>query len=274
MPLQQQQIRGPELPEISEPLAVYACQMDIAWEDKPANFARFQRLLEDAEPRAGGLIVLPEMFATGFSMNAAAITEDPRTGRTGAFLADTAQRFGCHVLAGVVTSDRPGGAHHNEALIFAPDGSITGRYAKQRPFTPSGERDCYGAGICPVVLDINGLRVAPFICYDLRFPELFRSALSLDVDAFIVIASWPGARIQHWDTLLRARAIENQAYVVGVNRVGTDPTPLTYPGHSVVLDPSGAPLAEAGDRECVITATLAPSFVAQYRRELPFLNDR
>jgi predicted amidohydrolase len=274
MPLQQQQIRATESFERLEPLVVYACQMDITWEDKPANFARVHRLLEDAEPRAGGLIVLPEMFATGFSMNAPSITEDPRTGRTAAFLADIARQSGCHILAGVVTSDRKGGQHHNEALVFAPDGSIAGRYAKQRPFTPSGERDCYGAGDCPLVLDINGLRVAPVICYDLRFPELFRSALSLDVDAFVVIASWPGARIQHWDTLLRARAIENQAYVVGVNRVGTDPTPLTYPGHSVILDPSGTPLAEADDEECVLTATLDPSVVAQYRRDLPFLNDR
>jgi predicted amidohydrolase len=255
-------------------LTVYACQTDICWEDKAANFVRVRDLVDSAGTEPGGLIVLPEMFATGFSMNGTAIAEDANTGETAAFLRELACHYGCHVLAGIVTSDRPDGRPHNEVIILGPTGAVVGRYAKQRPFTPSGERDNYAAGTCPIVVDINGLRVAPLICYDLRFPELFRDALTLGVDAYIVIASWPSARIRHWSTLLQARAIENQAYVIGVNRVGMDPTPLSYPGQSVVIDPSGAVLAAASDGETVIEATIDPAFVSRYRKDLPFLNDR
>jgi predicted amidohydrolase len=258
----------------STALKVYACQTDICWEDKAANFARVRELVGNSYMESGGLIVLPEMFATGFSMNGTAIAEDANTGETAAFLGELAGRYGCHVLAGVVTNDRPDGRPHNEAIVMGPTGAIVGRYAKQRPFTPSGERDNYAVGACPVVVDINGLRVAPLICYDLRFPELFRDALTLGVDAYIVIASWPGARITHWSTLLQARAIENQAYVIGVNRVGMDPTPLSYPGHSVVINPSGAVIAAGSDCETVIEANIDPAFVTQYRKELPFLKDR
>ena len=256
-------------------LTVYAIQMDIVWENKPANFARVTELVDGAGIAPGGLIVLPEMFATGFSMSADAIAEDAETGETALFLGDLALRSGCHVLAGVVTVSPAGVRPCNEALVFGPDGTMAGRYAKQKPFTPSGERDSYVAGDRPVVVVINGVRVAPLICYDLRFPELFREALTLGVDAFVVIASWSSARVAHWSALLRARAIENQAYMIAVNRVGADPTPLTYPGASVIIDPSGAVLTEAASGgETVVTADLNADFVAAYRADLPFLADR
>jgi predicted amidohydrolase len=258
----------------STTLKIYACQTDIFWEDKAANFAHVRELIRNARPEPGGLIVLPEMFATGFSMSGSVIAEKASTGETTTFLSELACLYRCHVLAGVITNDRPTGRPHNEAIILGPTGAIVGRYAKQRPFTPSGERDTYAAGACPVVVDVNGLRVAPLICYDLRFPELFRDALTLDVDAYVVIASWPGARIRHWSTLLHARAIENQAYVIGVNRVGADPTPLSYPGKSAIIDPSGSVLAAASDEETVIEATIDLAFVSQYRNDLPFLKDR
>ena len=247
--------------------------MDIVWENKPANFARVTELLGGVDIASGGLIVLPEMFATGFSMNADAIAEDAETGETALFLGGLARKYGCHVLAGMVTAPPPL-FFYNEALVFGPDGAMAGRYRKQRPFTPSGEKDNYAAGDRPVVVLVNGVRIAPLICYDLRFPELFRGALTLGVDAFVVIASWPIARIGHWSALLRARAIENQAYVVGVNRVGTDPTPLTYPGASVIFDPSGTTITEAVSGETVLSAELDADFVAAYRAALPFLADR
>ncbi|MBC7805799.1 MAG: carbon-nitrogen family hydrolase [Akkermansiaceae bacterium] len=254
-------------------LIVHACQMDIVWEDKPANFARVAARLTGVDPVPGSLVVLPEMFATGFSMNARAVAEDIQTGVTAGFLSGLARQYGCYVLGGVVTrtgDDRP----RNEAVVFDPSGALAGRYAKMYPFTPGGEGAHYAAGDAPVVWEIGGLRVAPLICYDLRFPEVFREATNRGAETFVVIASWPVARAHHWDTLLRARAIENQAYVVGVNRVGTDPVPLTYPGRSIIVDPSGAVLAEASYQETVLSATLDPRFVASYRRELPFLADR
>lgn len=255
-------------------LTIYAYQTNIVWEDKAANFARLAARLADAPPVAGSLVVLPEMFATGFSMSARAIAEDVATGETAAFLSGLARRHNCYVLGGVVTTNGDESRPRNEAVLFDPSGELIGRYAKMYPFTPSGESEHYAAGDEPVVWEIGGLHVAPFICYDLRFPEVFREAVTRGADTFVVIASWPAARAHHWSALLRARAIENQAYVVGVNRVGTDPTPLTYPGRSVILDPSGVVLAEATDQAATLTATLDPGFVARYRRELPFLADR
>lgn len=254
-------------------LTVYACQTDIVWEDKTANFAKLSACFADTSPVAGSLLVLPEMFTTGFSMNAQAIAEDVESGETAGFMSGIARQYECSVLGGMVTrnGDEP---PRNEAVLFDPSGALTGRYAKMHPFTPSGEKDNYTAGDAPVILEIGGLRIAPLICYDLRFPELFREAGRQGAEAFIVIASWPIARVHHWSTLLRARAIENQAYVIGVNRVGTDPTPLSFPGRSVIIDPSGAVLAEADDQETILSATLDVEFVGRYRNELPFLADR
>lgn len=254
-------------------LTVYALQTDIVWEDKCANFAHVAALLVTVPPESGSLVVLPEMFATGFSMNADRIAEDVDTGITACFLSGIAKQYRCYVLGGIVTrngEDRP----RNEAVLFSPEGVLANRYAKMYPFTPSGESANYAAGNVPVVMEIGALRVAPLICYDLRFPEAFQQAVDRGAEAFVVIASWPVARISHWTALLRARAIENQAYVVGVNRVGVDPAPLTYPGGSIVIDPSGLVLAEAGDQETVLSATLDPAFVSHYRKSLPFLMDR
>ena len=258
-------------------LTVYAFQIDIVWEDKAVNFANVAARVAAARPVRGGLLVLPEMFATGFSMNARALAEDAETGPTGTLLSGLAREHGCYVLGGVVTQSNGGGGGdrpRNEAVLFDPAGTLTGRYAKVHPFTPGGEREQYASGDAPVVWEIGGLRVAPLICYDLRFPEIFRAALRRGADAFVVIASWLPTRAHHWDLLLRARAIENQAYVVGVNRVGTDPAPTIYPGRSVIVDPSGAVLAQAGDDAAVLSATLDPAFVTGYRDALPFLADR
>ncbi len=254
-------------------LSIHALQTDIVWEDKAANFAHVAAWLAQAPPDEGSLVVLPEMFATGFSMNARGIAENIDTGVTAGFLSQIAQQHRCFVLGGIVMQNG-GERPRNEAVVFDPSGESVNRYAKMYPFTPSGESANYAAGDVPVVMEIGGVRVAPLICYDLRFPEVFRQALDRGAEAFIVIASWPVARIHHWTALLRARAIENQAYVVGVNRVGVDPTPLMYPGGSIVIDPSGFVLAEGGDQETIVSATLDPTFVSRYRKSLPFLADR
>lgn len=260
-------------------LTVYACQTDIVWEDKTANFARVRNLLEATRqsPQPGGLIVLPEMFATGFSMNARAIAEDVRSGETADFLADLARRSGCHVLAGMVTVtsdlENPARRPYNEAVVVAPDGTLAGRYRKRRPFTPSGERDRYVAGSSPVVLEIGGIRVAPLICYDLRFPELFRVATAVGTDLFCVISNWPDRRQHHQSLLLRARAIENQAFVLGVNRCGSDPH-FVYAGGSALIDPHGEVLTEAGSAPTFLRATISPQTTAAWRAQFPALRDR
>lgn len=251
-------------------MRVYGCQMDIAWEDKRTNFATARRLAEQAAPKPGSLFVLPEMFATGFSMNVQDIAEEDH-GETTAFAAGLARDLRIVVMAGVTTRESTGKGR-NEAIVFSPDGVEIARYSKIQPFSPGGESSAYRAGDILVQFEWQGITVAPYICYDLRFPEIFRPAGRKGVELFTVIASWPVARAHHWVTLLQARAIENQAYVLGVNRCGTDPS-FEYPGRSIIVDPGGIIIADAGSDEAVIHADLDIESLRSYRRDKPFLAD-
>ncbi len=252
-------------------VTVLALQFDIAWENKPANFETVRRLLDDARPAKDSLVVLPEMFATGFSMNTGAIAE-PSGGETEQFLARTAKKFGVCIIAGAAMRGRDGRAR-NKALVFSPAGELLAFYAKMRPFTLGGEPEHYVAGEGPVAFRWSDCTVSPFICYDLRFPEIFREAVAAHrPELFAVIANYPEKRIGHWVALLQARAIENQAYVVGVNRIGRDPS-CSYNGRSVIVDPQGEIIADAGGRECCISAKLDLANLKKYRAGLPFLDD-
>jgi predicted amidohydrolase len=202
-------------------MQIVACQLDIAWEDKPANFARVRELLSAATLEPGALVVLPEMFATGFSMHVGTIAE-PEDGPTHAFLAGLAKDLQAYVVGGVVTRAADGRGR-NEAAVFGPTGAVAARYAKMQPFSLAGETTHYEAGPAVVTFPWHEFTASPFVCYDLRFPELFRRAVRQGAELLVVIANWPLARDAHWLALLRARAIENQCYVVGVNRAGDDP---------------------------------------------------
>jgi predicted amidohydrolase len=249
---------------------IYGVQLDITWEDPQANFKRVRKLLEDAAPKRDSLVVLPEMFATGFSMNAAKVAEDPQ-GATASFLSGLAKDFGATLIGGaalVCETAKP----RNEALVFDPSGNRVARYCKLHPFTLGGESECYSPGEDVVTFKWSDFTVAPFVCYDLRFPEIFRRAVKRGATLMTVIANWPVARIAHWLTLLQARAIENQCYVIGVNRCGMDPA-LHYPGRSVVVDPYGVIVADAGNQERVFSTQLDPKLVQSIRTKLPFLPD-
>jgi predicted amidohydrolase len=250
---------------------LYALQFDITWEQKTANFETVRRLLARASPEKDSLVVLPEMFATGFSLNAEPVIESPG-GPTEQFLAMAAMEFGVCLVAGAAIRGRDGRAR-NKALAFAPTGELLAFYAKMRPFTPGGEASAFVAGEKPVAFRWGGCWVSPFICYDLRFPELFRKiTASQRPQVFAVMANFPEKRIAHWVKLLQARAIENQAYVVGVNRIGRDPF-YNYPGRSMIIDPQGEVVADAGQTEGAISAELDLSALGQYRDGLPFLDD-
>jgi len=251
-------------------MKIYCVQLDIAWENKQANFHRAERLLEASPPQPGALVLLPEMFATGFSMNVTAIRED-RSGETEQFLAGLARKHGAYVMGGLAAA-RANDKGANQAVVFSPEGQEVARYCKLQPFTPGGESKHYEAGRAPLLFEWQGFSVAPFICYDLRFPEHFRAATRLGAQLITVIANWPIVRIHHWVALLQARAIENQAYVAGVNRCGTDPK-LTYNGRSLIVGPKGDILADAGHAECVISAETSLAELMTYRKELPFLAD-
>jgi omega-amidase len=227
-------------------------------------------LLDQASPSPGSLVVLSEMFATGFSMNVATI-HDSDSHETQDFLAQVAADYKIFLLGGVVTKDKSGQGR-NEAVVYSPVGEEIARYCKLHPFTLGGEAEHYVAGDNVRLFNWQDFTVAPFICYDLRFPEVFRTAAKQGANLFTVIASWPSLREDHWVSLLKARAIENQAYVIGVNRCGHDPK-LYHSGHSVIFDPGGRLLADAGSEERTVETELSLEFILSYRHDLPFLND-
>lgn len=245
-------------------------QLDPVWENRSANHDKARRLVASACPTPGSLIILPETFSTGFSMNVA-VTSEPENGPTEQFLRDMAAQHQCCVMGGVVTQTADGRGL-NQALAISPDGSVLARYTKNHPFTFGGESEVHMAGKDVSLFEWHGLRIAPMICYDLRFPEVARKAASAGAEMLIYIAAWPVKRIQHWITLLQARAIENQAYVIGVNRCGSDPQ-FTYTGRSLVVDPHGIIIADAAEQERVICADLDPAVVRDWRVQFPALKD-
>ena len=210
------------------------------------------------------------MFATGFSMNLA-VTRQGEAREDETFLAEIARKFSVATVGGVV-SNGDAGRGRNEALAFAPGGNLLARYTKIHPFSLGGEAQGHEAGTNIVTFEWSGIVIAPFVCYDLRFPEIFRAAARRGANLLVVIALWPVKRQQHWLTLLQARAIENQAYVVGVNRVGAEPQ-YSYAGRSVVIDPHGVIIADAGEREHVLSAQIDWEIVTGWRRDFPALRD-
>lgn len=249
-------------------MRVHLCQLDLAWHDRPANHAAALRMLDAAKPATGDLVVLPEMFPVGFSMDVAAIAD--RDGVTARFVRRLAKDFAVTVIAGNVI--RPDDFGRNEALVAGPDGTLLATYHKLHPFRFAGEHNHYRGGDGVVTFDWQGVTVSPLICYDLRFPEVFRLATKAGAEVLVVIANWPTARVAHWLALLTARAIENQAYVVGVNRVGHDPK-NAYPGRSVVIDPRGNTLLDAGDQTGCFACAIDPAVVRDYRAAFPALAD-
>jgi len=251
-------------------MQIVAVQSDIVWEDKQANFARVREQLAQGSVEPGALIVLPEMFAVGFSMNVAGIAE-PEDGPTHTFLAELAIEYKAAVVGAVVTRAADGRGL-NQAVVFDPGGRLLARYSKIHPFSYGGETKHYAGGNEVVVFEWGGFKIAPLVCYDLRFPEVFRHAALRGAELLVVIASWPEARDSHWRALLPARAIENQCYLVGVNRVGADPQ-VTYAGHSVILDPKGVPLASCSSQAELLVAAIEREPLVAYREKFPALAD-
>lgn len=255
-------------------MKVAAVQHDIVWEDREANFDRLAPMIAAAARRGeedgARLVVLSEMFSTGFSMSTDLIAE-PADGPSVQFLVDQARRNDVWVCGSI--PEKPAGADRpfNQLVLAAPDGALH-RYAKIHPFGYGAEHEHYAAGDAFLTVDVEGVRCSFFVCYDLRFADEFWP-LAPDTDCYVVPANWPQSRRSHWSALLRARAIENQAYVVGANRVG-EGGGLKYVGDSAIIDPLGDAIASAGDGECVITADVDPERVNALRARFPFLADR
>jgi predicted amidohydrolase len=248
-------------------MRVAAVQLDIAWEDKPANHATIERMLGEAEIEAGTYVLLPELGDTGFSFDLDAIVDE----RTQPWACQLARRLGIWLQVGFARRG-PDGLGRNCAAIIDPEGEVSGVYAKIHPFTYSRETDHYAGGDTVLVRACAGAAVCPLICYDLRFPELWRFATVAGAEVFTIGASWPDVRQPHWRALLIARAIENQACVVAVNRVGRDPS-HGYAGGSMIVAPDGKIIAEAGREPAVLIADLDLESLRRWRAEFPALRD-
>lgn len=248
-------------------MRIAAVQHDIVWEDRATTLAHVESVLGAVD---ADLIVLPEVFAVGFTMNTRLVGEAP-DGPTTQWLVDQAARrhawIGGSIPVVLDGADRPS----NVFTLVARDGAVH-RYAKRHPFSYAGEDAHYAPGGARLTVDVDGVRVSPFVCYDLRFADAMWP-LAAATDVYLVVASWPAARRAHWRTLLAARAIENQAYVVGVNRVGAGGG-LDYAGDSCIVDPLGEVLVSAAGVETVLVADVDPAVVAKVRADLPFLADR
>lgn len=254
-------------------MRAHLVQLDIAWEEKAKNYARVRSLLESVAIEPGDLIVLPEMFDTGFSLNVE--TTNDRDSATQLFLAALATDRRAYVYGGF-TLRRIDGRGLNRAHVYAPDGEKLCAYDKIHPFSfgRESERFVGGGRVVTGAWETGGerLNLCPAICYDLRFPELFRRGLQRGAEVFVIGANWPAPRAAHWRALLIARAIENQAFVLGVNRCGADPH-LEYAGGSLAVAPTGEILADAGENECVVSVEVDAKSLRNWRETFPAWKD-
>ncbi|MEP6732123.1 MAG: nitrilase-related carbon-nitrogen hydrolase [bacterium] len=249
-------------------LRVALGEYDTGWHQPDASLNRASIMVQRAASTGARLVVLPEMCATGFTMHPEEWAQ-PVDGEIFARLSKIAERNDVWIIAGIAMRDAAG--FHNVAAVFDAHGDLAGTYAKQRVFAFANEHEHYTPGSAPLIVDIDGVRVSPFVCYDLRFPELFRAAAPT-ADLLVVIANWPTARRAHWDALLPARAIENLAYVAGVNRTGVGGD-LQYNGGSAAYDPWGEAVAARLAVASPSVMDVSTARVRSIREKYPFLED-
>lgn len=247
-------------------LDVTLIQADLVWHDPNANRRRLQ---ERFAPLAGktDLIVLPEMFTTGFTMEATAVAE-PADGPTVTWLREQAAAIGAVITGSIATKD--GDSYYNRLVWMRPDGTHE-TYDKRHLFRMAHEQDHYTAGERRLIVDLKGWKVLPLVCYDLRFPVWSRNRIGSEggYDVLLYVANWPERRRYPWQTLIKARAIENLSYCIAVNRVGTDGTGVSYTGDSAVIDYLGQPMTEPSEQEFVATVTLDKAALDGFRAKFP-----
>lgn len=248
-------------------LRVTTVQINLAWEDAETNRKAFTDLISPLKGKTD-LIVLPEMFSTGFSMNAEALAES-MDGPTVAWMKEMALQTEAVVTGSMIVKDQ--GNYFNR-LIWAAPGENLKYYDKRHLFTMAGEHKTYAPGTKHLITNLKGWRVCPLICYDLRFPVWSRNTEQCDL--MFYIASWPQKRDYAWKSLLRARAIENQCFVIGVNRVGEDGNGFSYSGDSMVIPPLGNEVSYCcTGKEEVATHVLSRDLIIEVRERFPFLLD-
>ena len=243
-------------------------QANLEWENIAHNRSLFEAKIKDL-PRETDLIILPEMFSTGFSMNAEELAE-PDKGPTFEWMQKMASEKNAAVTGSLIISDN--GKFYNRLYFVYPDGTSQ-KYDKRHTFTLAKEHETYASGRERLIVDYKGWKICPLVCYDLRFPVWARN--TEEYDLLIYVANWPAARITAWDTLLKARAIENMSYCIGVNRVGKDGSELDYVGHSAAYDCLGKQISSTNqESEFVELVKLDKQHLLETRSQLKFLQDR
>lgn len=246
-------------------------QMDIELGRPDLNRNRAAQLVRDAAAGAD-LVMLPEMWTTGYALPDLLGNLADREGQpTGALLAGLARETGVYLVGSI--ADERNGRVYNTATVHAPDGNLIGTYSKVHLVPMMDEHLYLAPGDTVAVTQVDGVGAGLAICYDLRFPELFRTMALSGAHVMLIPAEWPSQRLGHWRTLLQARAIENQCFVVACNRVGRDAN-NGFPGHSMVIDPWGTILAEGGEDEEILRAEFDPGQVLEIRRRIPVFRDR
>jgi omega-amidase len=248
-------------------LTVTLIQTELFWEDIPANLAALDKKI-DAIAERTDVIILPEMFTTGFTMNASKLAE-PMNGSAVSWITKKSRQKSAHILGSVIIEE--GGKYFNRLLWAKPEGELL-TYDKKHLFRLADEQKVYSPGNSHLTVEVNGWKLRPFICYDLRFPIWCRN-IANQYDVAVFVANWPGRRASQWKLLMPARAVENQCYVIGVNRVGKDGNGLAYSGDSSLIDPLGEILFQQADIPCIHTAKLIYDRIREYRETLAAWQD-
>ncbi len=249
-----------------ELLKVTIIQSELYWEDKLKNLKMFEEKIISLN-ESPDIIVLPEMFSTGFSMNSEGLAESMDSDTVN-WMIKTSKKTNAAICGSIIIRENE--KHYNRFIWVDPNGNIQ-FYNKRHLFSMGEEHKHYTSGSENILIQYKGWRIRPIVCYDLRFPVWCRN--TDDYDALIVVANWPDKRISHWDTLIKARAIENQSYVIAANRIGQDPNDLSYTGHSSIVDPFGDTIYFSNNSD-VSVQTISLDKLKLIRRQFPFLKDR
>jgi predicted amidohydrolase len=256
-----------------QPLTISLIQSHLFWEDKNKNLDQFSEKIS-ALPKETQVVILPEMFSTGFSMMPEQFAET-MNGTTVAWMKDMAMKHRKIITGSIMIEED--GHYYNRLIWMLPNGQSY-HYDKRHLFGYAGEDKHYTPGDKKLIVQVNGWKICLMVCYDLRFPVWSRQKFSEEksepsYDALIYVANWPQRRNHPWKTLLQARAIENQSYVLGLNRVGDDGNGIYHSGDSMIVDPIGEVIWQQADDETIFTYTLQPDHLHKLRTQFPFLND-
>ncbi len=253
-------------------LKISCIQMDIAFGNPQKNYQTVERLFDKTHTEKPDIIVLPELWTTGYDLTHLNEIADFKAAQTIEFLQNAAQKYQVHLIGGSVANRVENGVR-NTLLIINKDGRLVHQYSKLHLFKLMDEHVYLEAGSEKGLFQLDNYQFAGAICYDIRFPEWIRAHTSKGAEALFVVAEWPAQRLSHWRALLIARAIENQCYVIGCNRSGQDPN-NHFAGHSLIIDPWGEVIAEAGENEEILSAEIEMDLVKEVRKQIPIFADR